>query len=83
MTELNKDKDFLKTLDRGLALIKTFGGDAVRMTLSEVARRNNMSRASARRFLLTLQKLGYVIKMEDHFQLTAKNEGYKQLILIC
>lgn len=42
------------------------------MTLSEVARKNSMRRASARRFLLTLQKLGYIIKVDDYFQLTAK-----------
>ena len=66
------DKDFLKTLDRGLAIIKSFDADTPRMTLSEVARKNSMSRASARRFLLTLQSLGYVIKVDDSFQLTAK-----------
>jgi len=72
MTASGNDKDFLKTLDRGLAVIKSFDGDTPRMTLSEVARKNNMSRASARRFLLTLQSLGYVIKLDDSFQLTAK-----------
>jgi len=66
------DRNFLKTLARGLDLIKSFGNDTPGMTLSEVARKNGMSRASARRFLITLQKLGYVIKSGDHFQLTAK-----------
>ena len=72
MTASGKNKDFLKTLDRGLAVIKSFDADSPRMTLSELARKNNMSRASARRFLLTLQSLGYVIKVDDSFQLTAK-----------
>jgi len=72
MTESGNNKDFLKTLDRGLAVIKSFDGDTPRMTPSEVAYKNSMSRASARRFLLTLQSLGYVIKVDDSFQLTAK-----------
>ena len=72
MTASGANKDFLKTLDRGLAVIKSFDGDTPRMTLSEVARKNSMSRASARRFLLTLQSLGYVIKVDYNFQLTAK-----------
>jgi len=72
MTAPENKKDFLKTLDRGIAVIKSFDGDTPRMTLSEVARKNNMSRASARRFLLTLQNLGYVIKVDESFQLTAK-----------
>jgi IclR family pca regulon transcriptional regulator len=72
MTESGNNKDFLKTLDRGLAVIKSFDIDTPRMTLSQVARKNSMSRASARRILLTLQSLGYVIKVDDIFQLTAK-----------
>jgi IclR family pca regulon transcriptional regulator len=71
-TELNNDKDYLKTLARGLQLIRSFGNESPRMTLSEVARKNSMSRASARRFLLTLQKLGYIVKTDEYFQLTAK-----------
>lgn len=66
------NKDFLKTLARGLSVIKSFDKEDSKMTLSEVARKNNMSRASARRFLLTLQSLGYIIKDKDQFLLTAK-----------
>jgi IclR family pca regulon transcriptional regulator len=72
MTTSKYNKDFLKTLDRGIAVIKSFDGDTPRMTLSEVAHKNKMSRAAARRFLLTLQNLGYVVKVDDSFQLTAK-----------
>jgi len=72
MTEPGNNKDFLKTLDRGLAVIKSFDGDTPRMTLSQVAHKTSMSRASARRFLLTLENLGYVIKVDGGFQLTAR-----------
>jgi IclR family pca regulon transcriptional regulator len=44
---------------RGLAVIKAFDGSRPRMTLSEVARRTDLTRATARRFLHTLVALGY------------------------
>jgi IclR family transcriptional regulator, pca regulon regulatory protein len=44
---------------RGLAVIKAFDGSRPRMTLSEVARRTELTRATARRFLHTLVALGY------------------------
>ena len=44
---------------RGLAVIKAFDGSRPRMTLSEVARQTNLTRATARRFLHTLVALGY------------------------
>lgn len=44
---------------RGLAVIKAFDGTRPRMTLSEVARQTNLTRATARRFLHTLVALGY------------------------
>ncbi len=72
MTVSNNSKDFLKTLDKGLMVIKSFDNESPRMTLTQVASKTKMSRASARRFLLTLQDLGYVIKVDDSFQLTAK-----------
>lgn len=53
--------DFVQSLERGLAVIRAFGTDRARMTLSEVAREAELSRASARRFLHTLVELGYVV----------------------
>ena len=70
MLDRENNKDFLKTLARGLDLIKSFDHDTPKMTLSEVARKNAMSRASARRFVLTLENLGYLIKVGDGFQLS-------------
>ena len=51
------------------------------MTLSEVAARTELSRATARRFLLTLQELGYVRSDGKHFELTSKvlQLGYSYL----
>jgi IclR family pca regulon transcriptional regulator len=53
--------EFVQSLERGLSVIRAFGTDRARMTLSEVAREAELSRASARRFLHTLVELGYVV----------------------
>jgi IclR family pca regulon transcriptional regulator len=52
--------DFVQSLERGLAVIKAFGPDHRQLTLSDVARLTGLTRAAARRFLLTLVELGYV-----------------------
>ena len=54
------NSDFVQSLDRGLAVIRAFGPDRERLSLSEVARETGLTRAATRRFLLTLVKLGYV-----------------------
>jgi IclR family pca regulon transcriptional regulator len=51
---------FVKSLDRGLAVIRAFDAEHPELTLSEVARVAGLSRATARRFLHTLVGLGYV-----------------------
>lgn len=55
-----RSADFAQSLERGLAVIRAFGPDHPRLTLSDVARRTGLTRATARRFLLTLVELGYV-----------------------
>jgi IclR family transcriptional regulator, pca regulon regulatory protein len=55
-----RSKDFVQSLDRGLAVIRAFSAESQQLTLSEVARATGLSRASARRFLLTLETLGYL-----------------------
>jgi IclR family pca regulon transcriptional regulator len=52
--------DFVQSLERGLAVIRAFGPERPALTLSDMARQTGLSRAAARRFLLTLVKLGYV-----------------------
>ncbi len=51
---------FVQSLERGLAVVRAFSADAPELTLSEVARRTGITRAAARRFLLTLVDLHYV-----------------------
>src|ERR1700733_7391603 len=55
-----RNSDFVQSLDRGLAVIRAFGPDRDRLSLSEVAKATGLTRAATRRFLLTLVKLGYV-----------------------
>jgi IclR family pca regulon transcriptional regulator len=52
--------DFVQSLARGLAVIRAFDDANPELSLSEVARRADMPRAAARRFLRTLETLGYV-----------------------
>jgi IclR family pca regulon transcriptional regulator len=51
--------EFVQSLERGLAVLRTFGPEAAKLSLTEVATRTDMTRAAARRFLLTLVELGY------------------------
>jgi IclR family transcriptional regulator, pca regulon regulatory protein len=62
----------VQSLERGLAVIRAFNAGAPELTLSEVAKATGLTRAAARRFLLTLVDLGYVRTDGKHFSLTAR-----------
>jgi IclR family transcriptional regulator, pca regulon regulatory protein len=64
--------DFVQSLDRGLAVLRSFDADHSHLTLSEVAARTDLTRATARRLLLTLCELGYVHANGKAFSLTPK-----------
>lgn len=53
-------KDFVRSVERAFQVVRAFGRDSPSLTLSEVSQRTGLTRASARRFLLTLESLGYV-----------------------
>ena len=63
---------YVQSLARGLAVIRAFGASTPRLTLSEVARATELTRASARRFLLTLESEGYVRVRDGVFELTPR-----------
>lgn len=65
-------RDFVNSLARGLDVLRTFSKDSRAMTLSEVASKANLSRAGARRLLLTLVELGYAAKDGRLFRLTPR-----------
>jgi IclR family pca regulon transcriptional regulator len=54
------EKEYVAGLEKGLAVIEAFGIANRALTLSEAAEITGHSRASARRSLLTLERLGYV-----------------------
>jgi IclR family pca regulon transcriptional regulator len=68
-TKPKRDADFVRSLDRGLAVIRAFSADHTRLTLSEVARETGLTRAATRRFLHTLLQLGYVASNGREFSL--------------
>jgi IclR family pca regulon transcriptional regulator len=66
------DPDFVQSLARGLAVITAFSSERPAMTLTEVAQATGLTRAAARRFLLTLHRLGYVYMNDREFSLTPR-----------
>jgi IclR family transcriptional regulator, pca regulon regulatory protein len=71
----------VQSLERGLSVITAFGPQAPELTLSEVARATGLTRAAARRFLLTLVDLGYMRFDGKLFRLAPKvlSLGYAYL----
>lgn len=63
---------FVKSIERALLVLRSFDEKAPKMTLSEVARRTNISRASARRILLSLVDLGYAEQENSLFRLSPR-----------
>ena len=61
---------FVQSLARGLAVIRAFDAQNSSLTLSDVAMRTGLARAVARRFLLTLETLGYVRSNGRQYELT-------------
>lgn len=62
----------MQSLARGLAVIRAFDAEHPELSLSEVARRAEIPAAAARRFLRTLDSLGYVRSDGRSFALTPK-----------
>lgn len=64
--------EFVEALAKGLAVLESFDAAHPDMTLSEIARRTNVSPAAARRSLITLTALGYVGQNGKRFHLRPK-----------
>jgi IclR family transcriptional regulator, pca regulon regulatory protein len=76
-----RDTDFVRSIERGLAVIAALGHPGRGLTVAEVARAIGLTRASARRTLLTLEQLGYLRCDDRLFTLTPKlldvGHGYR------
>ncbi len=66
------DREFVGSLAKGLSVIRVFGKDSPTMSVSEVARSTGITRAGARRLLLTLHALGYLRNDGRRFSLAPK-----------
>ena len=65
-------QDCIAGLERGLALIEAFDEGHPRMTAAQMGLRCGLTRTAARRYLLTLQHLGYVESDGKLFWLTPR-----------
>jgi IclR family pca regulon transcriptional regulator len=66
------DRDHMAALEKGLAVIECFDATHDRLTIADVARATDLSRAAARRCLLTLTKIGYAEFDGKFFRLTPR-----------
>ena len=66
-------RDFAQTLARGLEVLQAFTVERPQATTTQIAEIAGISRAAARRILLTLRELGYVEEVAAHYwRLTPK-----------
>jgi IclR family pca regulon transcriptional regulator len=72
MQAFEGDRDFMAGFGKGLAVIECFDDRHPHLTIAQVAARTGLSRAAARRCLLTLQRLGYASFDSKFFALTPR-----------
>ncbi|NKB39378.1 MAG: helix-turn-helix domain-containing protein [Gammaproteobacteria bacterium] len=65
-------KDFITSIARCMDVIRAFDSENAEMTPADVAAKTNLTRATARRILLTLNTLGYVASDGKWFRLSPK-----------
>src|SRR5437016_993265 len=65
-------RDLIAGLEKGLSVIAAFDQDRPRLTMSEVAALCGLTRAAARRYLITLEHLGFVSSERKMYSLTPK-----------
>jgi len=70
--KLTQSTDFVESLARGIDVIKAFTPAKMELTVSDIAAITTLARPTARRLLLTLEKLGYVRLIGSHYTLTPK-----------
>ena len=67
-----QETDFIGGFAKGLKVIEAFGAASLRLSIADVSRRTGLDRATARRCLLTLAKLGYADYDGKFFALTPR-----------
>ena len=66
------DGNLMGGFAKGLSVLEAFGRDRERLTIAEVARLTGFDRATSRRCLLTLERLGYATHDGKNFALTVR-----------
>ena len=64
--------DFIAGMAKGMAVLESFGTDRQRLNATLAAERTGLTRAAARRHLLTLAHLGYLETEAGYFWLSSK-----------
>lgn len=65
-------RDHVSALGNGLHVIECFSAAAPALTIADVARKAALTRAAARRYLLTLTTLGYMESDGKHYRLSTR-----------
>ncbi len=65
-------RDLIAGLEKGLAVICAFDQERPLLSVTEVAERCGLTRAAARRYLITLEHLGYMRSERGRWSLSAK-----------
>ena len=61
-----RHEDFIAGISKGMAILDCFGSERHRLNISIAAEKTGMTRAAARRHLLTLEYLGY-LEFDGHY----------------
>ncbi|MBT2522206.1 IclR family transcriptional regulator C-terminal domain-containing protein [Arthrobacter sp. ISL-28] len=64
---------FVKSVEKAFDVLLAFTTEHPQLTVSQIAARTDMTRASARRFLMTLADLGYLRAEGSTYELTARS----------
>lgn len=65
-----RSREFIQSLERGLEIIRSFDATKPEQTVSEIAAKTALTRATVRRFLITFVQLGYMEMEGRVFRLT-------------
>ncbi|RYL22770.1 MULTISPECIES: IclR family transcriptional regulator PcaU [Acinetobacter] len=64
--KLIRHEDFVAGISKGMAILECFGSERHRLNISIAAEKTGLTRAAARRHLLTLEYLGY-LEFDGHY----------------
>lgn len=77
-----EERDYVMALEKGLAIIEAFGQVRGTATLTQLAELTGHSKASVRRSLFTLCRLGYAVQNGRQFQLAARTLRLGQAFIV-